>query len=95
MKKQSTPLTPEQQEQAEAVFKALTPFMNCYSIRDINAFISEMFAVYVNSDHFVDDDPEPRMDKANMFMHLTGVLNDIVRAMPDGETRPMPKNKAA
>ncbi|MDR6194912.1 hypothetical protein [Siphonobacter sp. SORGH_AS_0500] len=94
MKKQSTPLTPEQQAQAESVFKALAPFMNCYSIRDINAFISEMFAVYVTSDHFVDDDTEPRMDKANMFMHLTGVLNDIVRAIPDGETRPTLKKAA-
>lgn len=94
MKKQSTPLTPEQQAQAEAAYHILEPFMACFSIRQINHLLSEMFAAYAVSEGFQEEERFTQRDKAGVYISLSHMLNELVLAIPDGETRPIPKKAA-
>ncbi len=94
MKKQIKSLTPQEQIQAEAAYRVLEPFMTCFSIRQINYLLSEMFAAYATSEGFQQEERFTQRDKAGMYTSLSHMLNELVLAMPDGETRPVP-NKAA
>lgn len=86
MKKQTT-LTAEQQQQAEAAYRVLEPFMTCFSIRQVNHLLTEMFAAFATSENFTTDEVLHQQEKVGMYTSLCGMLNALVQVMPDDEIR--------
>lgn len=79
------PKTLEDRAKADQVFAIVNSFMDSHKTREVNEYLSQMFASFVVTYAFIELPEGVREMPASIFTDLVRMINELAVCLPDAE----------